>query len=238
MKLLVLAGGLGTRLKSVLPNAPKALAPVGQVPFLALQLENWIAQGIRSFVFLLHHQADQIQSFLDDAKAGLLKDCEVVCLVEPVPMDTGGAVAHAVRELGLDSDFLVTNADTWLGSGISQLMAISGAPGIAVVRVDDATRYGTVQFNDKNRVTAFVEKSVLAGAGWINSGLYRLRPELFRDWDGKRFSLERKTLPELVERGELIAIELKSDFIDIGISQDYHRFCGWIEQGRVGKLCN
>ena len=235
MKLLVLAGGFGTRLQSVLPHTPKALAPVGRVPFLTLQLENWFAQGIRSFVFLLHHQADQITDFLDTLKNGLLKDCEVVCLVEPTPMDTGGAVAYTIRELGLDGDFLVTNADTWLGAGVQELTA-SRAPAMAVTRLEDSSRYGRVQFDDSSRITAFTEKNALCAPGWINAGLCLLRTDTFNDWDGARFSLERKLFPELVQRGELRAVIIESDFIDIGIPGDYQRFCRWIEVGRKGTL--
>lgn len=235
-KLLVLAGGFGTRLQSVLPGTPKALAPVGDVPFLALQLENWVAQGIRSFVFLLHHHADQITSFLDKGKSGLLKDCEVVRLVEPAPMDTGGAVAYAIRELGLDGDFLVTNADTWLGAGIRELTA-SRAPAMAVIRLEDSSRYGQVQFDDSYRVTAFMEKNALGTPGWINAGLCRLRADMFDHWDGVKFSLERQTFPDLVKRGELRAVAIEPDFVDIGIPEDYLRFCRWIAGGRKGALC-
>ncbi|WP_162142353.1 sugar phosphate nucleotidyltransferase [Laribacter hongkongensis] len=236
MKLLVLAGGFGTRLQSMLPGIPKALAPVGEVPFLELQLENWVAQGVRSFVFLLHHQADQITGFLGTVKNGLLKDCEVMSLVEPAPMDTGGAVAYAVRELGLNGDFLVTNADTWLGSGIRELTA-SRAPAIAVIRLDDSSRYGQVQFDDSHRVAAFTEKNAMGAPGWINAGLCRLRAGIFDNWDGSKFSLERQTFPELVQRGELRAVAIEPDFIDIGIPEDYQRFCRWIEAGRKGTLC-
>ena len=235
-KLLVLAGGFGTRLQSVLPGTPKAMVPVGEVPFLALQLENWVSQGIRSFVFLLHHQADQIIGFLDTVKNRLLKDCEVMSLVEPTAMDTGGAVAYAVRELGLDGDFLVTNADTWLGSGIRELTA-SRTPAMAVIQLDDSSRYGQVQFDDSHRVTAFSEKNALGAPGWINAGLCRLRADMFDNWDGSRFSLERQTFPELVRRGELRAAAIEPNFIDIGIPEDYQRFCRWIEAGRKGTLC-
>ena len=236
LKLLVLAGGFGSRLQSLFPDTPKALAPIGEGPFLALQLENWIAQGIRSFVFLLHHQADQITDFLDSIKSGPLKDCEVKSLIEPRPMDTGGAVAYAVRELGLAGDFLVTNADTWLGSGIRELAA-SHAPAMAVIRLDDSSRYGQVQFDDSHQVTAFTEKDALSASGWINAGLCRLRAEMFENWDGARFSLEKQTFPALVERGELQAVAISPDFIDIGIPADYQRFCRWIEEGRKSKLC-
>lgn len=236
MKLLVLAGGLGTRLQSVLPNTPKALAPVGEVPFLEMQLEHWIAQGVRSFVFLLHHQADQITDFLDSVKSSLLKGCEIKILIEPEPMDTGGAVAYAVRELDLDGDFLVTNADTWLGSGIPELEA-TPAPALAVTRLVDSSRYGQVQFDGNRRVTAFIEKNGLGVPGWINAGLCRLRADLFKNWDGTRASLERQTFPELVQRGALQAVAINTEFIDIGIPEDYQRFCRWIEGGRKGKLC-
>jgi NDP-sugar pyrophosphorylase family protein len=221
----------------VLPTTPKALAPIGDTPFLALQLENWIAQGVNSFTFLLHHQAEQILDFLDGIRSGMLKDCEVNSVIEPQPLDTGGAVAYAVTTLGLEGDFLVANADTWLGSGVRELAACAG-PAIAVVRLADASRYGQVRFDDSHRVTAFVEKMPDGGAGWINAGLCRLHANLFRDWDGQRFSLERQTYPELVLKGELQAIELKADFIDIGIPADYQRFCRWIKENRASALCN
>lgn len=237
MKLLVLAGGFGTRLQSVLPTTPKALAPIGDTPFLALQLENWIAQGVNSFNFLLHHQADQVLDFLDGMKSRMLKGSEVNSVIEPQALDTGGAVAYAVRTFGLEGEFLVANADTWLGSGVRELAASTG-PAIAVVRLADASRYGQVQFDDKHRVTAFAEKKAEGGAGWINAGLCRLHASMFSAWDGQKFSLERQTYPALVRKGELQAIELIADFIDIGIPADYQRFCRWIKENRASALCN
>ena len=155
MKLLVLAGGFGTRLQAVVPALPKALAPVGGVPFLQLQIEHWRAQGIHSFAFLLHHQADLIIDFLQREKqAGALIDCELLWLVEPMPMDTGGAVAYAVEQLGLTGSFLVTNADTWLGTGMAE-MTQAEPPAMAVIRRQDASRYGRVQFDQQHHITAF-----------------------------------------------------------------------------------
>lgn len=235
-KLLVLAGGFGTRLQSALPGIPKALAPVGKTPFLELQLENWITQGIRSFVFLLHHQADLIKGFLAKAKIELLKDCEVISLAEPTAMDTGGAVAYAVRELSLKGRFLVTNADTWLGSGIGK-MCTSQAPSMAVIQLKDPSRYGQVTFDDHGTVTAFTEKSALGTPGWINAGLCLLSADLFKPWDGTRFSLERQSFTRWAQGGQLQAVAIDADFIDIGIPEDYLRFCRWIEQGRRGTLC-
>lgn len=237
MKLLVLAGGFGTRLQSVVAEVPKALAPVGQVPFLYLQIEHWIAQGLRSFVFLLHHQSDLIVSFLKTEKNDLLADCQVTWIVEPTPMDTGGAVAYAVNKLNLTGDFLLTNADTWLGSGVQDVLR-SAAPSMAVLSLRDASRYGQVQFNDKLDVIGFSEKSIANGAGWINAGLCHLNVDLFKSWNGLPFSLERISYPDWTSRGELTVVPLETDFIDIGIPDDYFRFCDWIASGRKGKLCS
>jgi len=237
LKMLVLAGGFGTRLQSVLPDTPKAMAPVGEIPFLALQLENWMAQGVRSFVFLLHHHADRIISFLEKSRSGLLKECEIVNIVEPAAMDTGGAVAYAVRELGLAGEFLVVNADTWLGSGVRELLG-APAPAMAVIRLDDTRRYGKVEFDEARRVTAFREKNPQSGGGWINAGMYRLDADLFRAWDGSRFSIEKKTLHDLAGQGRLQAVELDTAFIDIGIPEDYSRFCRLVEEGRISNLCS
>ena len=237
MKMLVLAGGFGTRLQSVGAGVPKALVPVGQVSFLYLQIENWLAQGLRSFVFLLHHQADLIISFLEAEKNGLLTGCQVDWLVEPTPMDTGGAVAYVVKQLNLTGDFLLTNADTWLGSGVQDISQ-SAASSMAVLSLRDTSRYGQVQFNDQFNVTVFSEKSSSQGPGWINAGLCHLNTDFFKDWDGRPFSLERVLFPELASRGALKAVPLQTDFIDIGIPDDYFRFCHWIEAGRKGKLCS
>lgn len=237
MKLLVLAGGFGTRLKSVVAAVPKALAPVGNVQFLHLQIVHWMNQGIDSLTFLLHHQADLIIDFLqEEQETGVLKDFEVRYLVEPKPLDTGGAVAYAVEQLGLTGNFLVTNADTWLGVSIAKLIETNG-PAIAVVRLSDARRYGRVQFDDHHRATAFQEKSnKIQVAGWINAGLSQLNAGLFTKWDHLPFSLERVTFPEMVANRELKVVPLQTDFIDIGVPDDYYRFCRWIAADRKGTL--
>jgi NDP-sugar pyrophosphorylase family protein len=237
MKMFVLAGGFGTRLQSVVVEVPKALAPVGNVPFLHLQVEHWIAQGLNSFVFLLHHQADLIINFLKIEKARLLKDCEVQWLVEPTPMGTGGALAYAVEQLDFLGDFLVTNADTWLGKGCKEVCQFD-APAMAVVELSNAGRYGLVQLDDQNHVTAFNEKSSTHGPGWINAGLCRLNSELFKDWNHMPFSLEQISFPALAASGDLKAVPLSTDFIDIGIPDDYFRFCRWITADRKGRLCS
>lgn len=235
MKMLVLAGGFGSRLLGVVSDVPKALAPIGEVPFLRLQIEHWVGQGIRSFVFLLHYQADQIIAFLKSQQDSALSGCKTQWVVEPAPMDTGGAIAYAVELLQLSGDFLVTNADTWLGSGINDVWR-ANAPAMAVVELGDAGRYGRVQLDKRDHVTDFHEKNRKQGPGWVNAGLCHLDSGLFKDWNHSPFSLERITFPFLSSGGVLKAVPLRTDFIDIGVPEDYFRFCSWIAAGRKGEL--
>jgi D-glycero-alpha-D-manno-heptose 1-phosphate guanylyltransferase len=229
--LLVLAGGFGTRLQSVLHETPKALAPVLGKPFLSFQIEHWFKQGVNSFVFLLHHHADAIVGFLKNEQNGLLKNCNVRYVIEPTPMGTGGAIAYAIKDLGLEGNFLLTNADTWLGSGIKEVKMAS-APAMLVVKVEDVGRYGEVVFDDGHKVKAFVEKRVNPSVGWINAGMTLMNTGIFNGWNGRPFSLEAATYPQLVMNRSLSAVTIQTDFIDIGIPEEYARFCRWLESGK------
>ena len=233
--LLELAGGFGTRLRSAVSNVPKALAPVVGRPFLQYLLDVWLGQGLTQLTFLLHHQADFIEAFLEQQKAsGQLAECQVRISSEPQPLGTGGAVAYAVRQLGLTGPFLVTNADTWLGTGIAQVSAVK-MPAIGIVHVGNSERYGGVQVRE-DRIVSFEEKQDSTGPGWINAGLYHLHADLFQSWDGRPFSLERELFPKLVAAGQLHAAPLETEFIDIGIPDDYHRFSRWIDSEKSGVL--
>ena len=233
MKLFVLAGGFGSRLQSVVSDVPKALAPIGSVPFLKLQIVNWKKQGIKSFVFLLHHQADLIISFLkNEQESGVLSGCEVNWFVESIPLDTGGAVACALKQMSIYEDFLVTNADTWLGSGVRDVLN-SLSPVMAVVKIADVTRYGCVQFDSRGLITLFREKGQSIGAGWIYAGICKLNVRSFQDWDRLPFSLEKFTFPAMVQEKELRVVTLHTDFIDIGIPADYFRFCNLAKSNKL-----
>lgn len=221
-------------MRSAVSAVPKPLAPIGDRPFLSFLIESWIAQGVTQMTFLLHHQAELIEAFLARQQTEGLQGCEVRTLREPQPLGTGGAVAYAVQQLRLSGPFLVTNADTWLGAGIAQTAA-AAAPALASVAVDNTERYGRIQVK-QDRVVAFEEKQDSSGPGSINAGLYHLHAELFQDWKGEPFSLERELFPKLVAAGQLRAVPLKTDFIDIGIPDDYYRFCRWIDSEKTGVL--
>ncbi len=220
--LLVLSGGFGTRLKSVVSEVPKPLAPVNGRPFLYYQIKNWTRQGLTNFIFLLYNQSELIIEFLTNEKDGILKGCEVKWVVEPEPMGTGGAIAYSVNHLNIEGDFLVTNADTWLGSGINEIIA-SESPTMAVIKVEDSGRYGSVKLSN-DQILSFEEKSNRTDAGWINAGLYKLNTQNFKTINEKVFSLEQNIFPLLAKQGDLSAVQIDTEFIDIGIPEDYFRF--------------
>lgn len=187
-ELLVLAGGFGVRLRSTIPNVPKPLAPVNGRPFLSYLVQNWVRQGITSFTFLLHHQAPLIEAFLaEEQHSGLFKECRVRVVLEPRPLNTGGAIAHAVRKLGIKKSFLVANADTWLECGL-EAIARAGSPALGVVRVSDCNRYGAVP-SEKNKAAVGRVGSTPDSIIWtVNYSLigtpnrFRWKAVCFRDW--------------------------------------------------------
>jgi len=233
MQLLVLAGGFGTRLKSVVSSVPKPLAPVKGRPFLNFQMENWISQGITDFTFLLHYEAKKIIDFITnwqqvDDKRGI----NIRFIVEDKPLGTGGSVANAVKKLKIQSKFFVSNADTWLDSGFS-LLSESPSPSIAVTKVNDISRYGSVILDEHNYVKSFAEKVQEKVPGIINAGISCLDPKIFLSWNGKICSLETDFLPRLAKDGNLFSVRLDVNFIDIGIPEDYDRFCKLVEKDKI-----
>ena len=236
MKTFILCGGFGTRLKTAVSEVPKPLAPVCGEPFLKHLIKNCISQGAADFCFLIFHEAEKIESMLSEMKKNNdLKGIKVRCVLEDKPLGTGGALLNAINELNLKESFLAINADTWLGTGL-QLINKAKAPALATVKVENTQRYGNLRVNS-NLVQQFEEKNSTKGEGLINAGLYHLLPESFSGISvGSSFSLEKEVLPQLAKENSLYAVDLNTDFIDIGIPEDYYRFCNWIESGKKIKL--
>lgn len=233
--MFILAGGFGTRLKSVVSDLPKPLAPVEGKPFLHFLLQRWADQGISSFVLLLHHKADHIIRFIQEYQKELTNSLEFSFVTESAPLGTGGSVANAIKELQFEGDFFVSNADTWLGAKTVSKMIDTIGYGIGITEVKDASRYGLVEIENR-KIVQFREKSGSLGGGWINAGVYKLGSSLFKDWDQKPFSMEVDLFPKIILNHGLNAIELESEFIDIGIPEDYSRFQKWIQSGKSFSL--
>lgn len=220
--MLVLAGGFGTRLRSAVPDLPKALAPVEGKPFLSYILESWIEQGQRSFIFLLYYKADAIIEFLCQFQRAHKVPLSFDWVVEKEALGTGGSVANAIAEKNLSGHLLVSNADTWLRTGLREILA-APAPALLACELENTQRYGRLSIAN-GRVVEFLEKSAIAGRGWVNAGLYRLHTDDFKDAPRGAFSIEGQVFPRLCQTSGLNAAVIKESFIDIGIPDDYHRF--------------
>lgn len=221
---IILAGGLGTRLKSAVPNLPKCLAPIAGRPFLEWQLKSLAKRGIHHFVLALGHGADDV---LKAVRQPWAQDLAIDTVVENELLGTGGAAYFAMSKMGL-SEALIANGDTFLGGSLkSMLMPLSIQSGewmrIATVQVPDRSRFGGVVVDDEKRVTAFLEKNH-TGSGVINAGLYRIHKKIFEDEVNAAFSMETLIMPRLVNKGALHARGLEGPFIDIGVPHDYQLF--------------
>lgn len=230
---LVLAGGFGTRLRSLVSDVPKPLAPVAGKPFIVHLIHHWVAQGVNDFIFLLHYEADQIEGMLDELSChDEFSEVTFKVVVEGTPLGTGGAILNAIEFFGITQGFIVANADTWLGSGVEKLAAMKSSA-LAAVKVVNTQRYGSLKFSD-GKLSSFEEKTASIGEGYVNSGLYHLLPEVFGGFEiGSSFSMETEVFPRLVANRQLEVIKLTESFIDIGIPEDYLTFCKWIEKGKM-----
>ncbi len=221
---IVLAGGLGTRLRSVVPDLPKCLAPIAGRPFLEWQLRSLAMRGIERFVLALGHGADVV---LESLRHSWARGLSIETVLERELLGTGGAARYAMDEIGLD-DALIANGDTFLGGSLHTMLVPLDLDGgelmrIATVQVSDRTRFGGVALNAAQRVTAFFEKGQTS-AGLVNAGLYRIHRQAFDYQDEVAFSMETQLMPRLVEKCALQAREIAGPFIDIGVPADYHLF--------------
>ena len=203
MKLIVLAGGFGTRLQSVLKGRPKPLADINGQPFIKFLFQDWINNGFDDFVLSLHFEAQMIIDFINDEKTnGILKNCNIQCVIEQKPLGTGGAVAYVATKIKLDSYIYIANADTWLNGGYINMIKSHGNS-IGVVKVPNTERYGMLDINKENLIEKFSEKNNSKGSGYINAGFYKLKKNNFEDWDGSPFSIEKDLFPKLVKAKKL-----------------------------------
>jgi NDP-sugar pyrophosphorylase family protein len=220
---VLLVGGMGTRLQPVLPSTPKPLARVGSMPFLELLVLQLRSQGIRRMVMCTGHLAGQIEEEFGD---GHKWEVAINYSQESLPLGTAGAVKFAERHLEQASEFLVLNGDSFLELDFSQFIRFhrehGGLISMAVRRVTDATRYGTVQIDARHQVVGFSEKTGAHAPGIVNGGVYVFDRAVLERIPQGPGSLERDVFPRVLEQG-VYALEQHGMFIDIGTPEDYAR---------------
>lgn len=221
---IVLAGGLGTRLRNTVPLVPKCLAPIAGQPFLRWQLESLAQRGVEHFVLSLGDSSDQVLEAIEKPWGKRLK---IEYVIEDKALGTGGATRYAMIKSNLN-EVLVINGDTFLGGSLDKMFATLDLQDgelmrIATVNVQDRSRFGGVNVDQENRVINFLEKGQV-GAGQINAGLYRISIQAFHNQPNDSFALETIVMPKLVFGRYLRAVEIAGPFIDIGVPEDYYLF--------------
>lgn len=213
---VVLAGGLGTRLRPVVNGLPKALVPIGGRPFLSYLLSKLASAGMRNVVLCTGYRADQIRSAFGDSFDGL----RLTYSEETHPLGTGGALRLARPRID-SSSLLVLNGDSYCDADLHGLWSWHhlrpAHVSLVAAPVEDASSYGRVETDASDRVVRFAEKRRESGAGLVNAGIYLMHTALLDRIPADRtVSLETELFPRWVESGSLFAHTTRAPFLDIG----------------------
>jgi D-glycero-alpha-D-manno-heptose 1-phosphate guanylyltransferase len=217
---VILAGGIGSRLKPVVSDRPKSLAAVNGRPFLSLLLDQLAAAGTRHVVFSTGYLAEQIQSAFGESYRGMV----IGHSRETTPLGTGGGLRLAARPIRSRS-LLVLNGDSYcqvdLGAFLRDHVSHGLAPTLVLNWQADPSRFGRVDMDSSGAVLAFHEKAADQPPGWINAGIYAFPQELVEAIPADRaVSLEREIFPAWISRG-LRGFPCEGRFLDIGTPESY-----------------
>ena len=220
---IILAGGLGTRLRSVIEELPKPMAPIGGQPFLAYLLRYLSDQGLKRIILSVGYQHGAILHHFGKEYLGM----ELVYAIEEEPLGTGGGI-HLAMQHTEGEQVAMLNGDTFFKIDIRELEAFHAQKqagiSIALRRLRKFDRYGTVEIVGDGRVTNFREKAYRE-QGLINGGVYVISKDFWDNLElpGPKFSFEKDVLEKQLTQGKIYGKEFSDYFIDIGIPEDYDR---------------
>ncbi len=239
MQAILLCGGMGTRLRSVVSDRPKPMADICGKPFLQYLLEMLRDKGITEVIFALGYMGEMIEEYFQDGSAFGLK---IAYSYEEEPLGTGGAIRNALPKI-LEEEVLVLNADTYFPMDYQGLYRFhqenDGDFSLATRAVPDISRYGAVRRDAAGRILAWNEKLEDGGqplAGEINGGIYVMKKSLIAEIPEGKQSLEQDCVPKWLSEGKRIfGLPFEGYFMDIGIPKDYQQFITDVEQGKHGR---
>lgn len=219
---IVLAGGLGTRLRAAVPDLPKCMAPVAGRPFLSHVIHYFRKQGIQRFIFSLGYKHELIEDYLDTQSP----DLDYSCVIEKEPIGTGGAVLKSASMVR-SKNTLVLNGDTLFAVDLQQISSfheqMHADCTLSLKAMTDSDRYGVVEINEDGKIQSFKEKKWYAEA-IINGGVYALNTTRFLQLPFPPvFSFEKDFLEKYYAGMKLYGLIQPGYFIDIGIPEDFNR---------------
>lgn len=233
MQAILLAGGLGTRLKSVVSDRPKPMALIGERPFMEYVTRQLTRHGIEEIVFAVGYKGSMVEDYFKDG-AGF--GFRASYAYEEELLGTAGAIKNAGR-LVTDDQVYVLNADTFYQIDYGRLNTLRRERGFDMTmvlrEVSDVSRYGRAELQD-GRLTAFNEKTEEARPGTINGGIYLISRKLIDEIPEGKVSLENDMIPRWLSEGKALGGFVNDGyFIDIGIPEDYYKFINDVKEGVV-----
>lgn len=222
MEAIILAGGLGTRLRSEVPDLPKCMAPVNGKPFIAYVINECLRSGISHFIFSLGYRSDAIIDFLQTDFRELSYDV----VIEDEPLGTGGAIQLACSK-ATSPHIVVCNGDTLFKVDMKALMQFHVQQNahctLALKPMKAFNRYGVVELHNNGSIVSFQEKKYYE-QGLINGGIYVLNITAFmQEHFPTKFSFEKDYLEANYHQGKMFGLQQDAYFIDIGIPEDFKR---------------
>jgi len=223
-KALILAGGFGTRLQSVVNDVPKPMASVAGRPFLEYVLDHCFANGIAEAILSVGYKSDSIIGHFGESYKGL----KLSYAIEQEPLGTGGGIRFASEGLPSTDLLTVLNGDTLFKSDLKALAAFyqnrNADMAMALRRMQRFDRYGLVETSENDRVKSFLEKQSCE-EGLINAGVYIFKAGLLQQHFsfGQKFSFEKDFMEHFVSEMLFYGIEQEGYFIDIGIPEDFDK---------------
>ncbi len=224
MQAIILAGGFGTRLQSVVKDVPKPMAPINCLPFLAYIFTYLKKYNATDVILSVGYLNEKIVEYFGDSYLGI----SIKYAFETEPLGTGGAILNSLKLVDSKKPLIVLNGDTFLEIDYKKLLDFHNSSKSKLTMVlrslEDCSRYGSVIINEDSVVTDFVEKSVLSSSGFINGGIYVLSPEIFSQYNlPKKFSFEQDFLCKYISKISPFGFISNDYFIDIGIPEDYRK---------------
>lgn len=221
---IILAGGYGTRLQSVVSDLPKPMAPVNGQPFLDYQLQYLKSYGFKNVVLSVGYLSEKISEHYGASFKGM----QLFYAKEEDPLGTGGGIRMALEHC-FDDEIFVLNGDSFFD--VDPILFFKkhcekvAQFSLALRKVDDTSRYGAIEKNTDNRVTSFHEKNGLSVPGTINGGVYILNKNIFFEntVENINFSIEKDFFEKRLSDLAIYGFEFDGYFLDIGIPEDYNK---------------
>jgi D-glycero-alpha-D-manno-heptose 1-phosphate guanylyltransferase len=216
---IILAGGLGTRVRHLAPNIPKPLIEVNGKPFIGWIIDYLTKQDVGDIAVSTGYLGEKILHYVKSLGGTVDK---IQCFQEKFPLGTGGALVNMINQCDDAENFLVVNGDSIILHDIKKIVENFDTKNEMLIfgtRMNDASRYGTLSCDKEGYLEDFYEKKI--GSGLINAGIYYFRKDLLVDFRrDEALSMEKDIIPTLLKNGVKIKVEeIEGEFIDIGTEQ-------------------